>query len=124
MSARSVESLLTSLRQSAGRPRGAGQVDVRFGAAVAPERLAAIDDKPTFIADTIAFFDKVNTEDKLVVQGTKEGERHRCRRRVRCCGWNARSTVSSATSPAASVPPPKPSEVSETSKSWRRGWQT
>jgi phenylpropionate dioxygenase-like ring-hydroxylating dioxygenase large terminal subunit len=55
------------------RPRGTGKVDVRFGAAVAPERLQAVADKPKFIADTIAFFDKVNAEDKIVVQGIYEG---------------------------------------------------
>jgi phenylpropionate dioxygenase-like ring-hydroxylating dioxygenase large terminal subunit len=55
------------------RPRGTGKVDVRFGAAVAPERLQAVADKPKPIADTIAFFDKVNAEDKIVVQGIYEG---------------------------------------------------
>ncbi len=55
------------------RPRGTGHVDVRFGVAVAPERYAAIDDKETFVRDTIAFFDKVNAEDKLVVQGIYQG---------------------------------------------------
>jgi choline monooxygenase len=55
------------------RPRGTGQVDVRFGVAVAPERYAALDDKDKFVADTIAFFDKVNDEDKLVVQGIYQG---------------------------------------------------
>jgi choline monooxygenase len=55
------------------QPRGTGQVDVRFGVAVAPERLAAVEDRPTFIADTLAFFDKVNAEDKHVVQGIYEG---------------------------------------------------
>lgn len=55
------------------RPRGTGQVDVRFGVAVAPERLAAVADKAKFVADTIAFFDQVNGEDKLVVQGIYEG---------------------------------------------------
>ena len=55
------------------RPRGTGHVDVRFGVAVAPERYAALDDKDKFVADTIAFFDKVNDEDKLVVQGIYQG---------------------------------------------------
>ena len=55
------------------RPKGTGQVDVRFGVAVAPERYAALENKDKFIADTIDFFDKVNDEDKLVVQGIYEG---------------------------------------------------
>lgn len=55
------------------RPRGTGQVDVRFGVAVAPERYAALDDKEAFVRETIAFFDKVNAEDKLVVAGIYEG---------------------------------------------------
>ena len=55
------------------RPRGTGHVDVRFGVAVAPERYAALDDKDKFVADTIVFFDKVNDEDKLVVQGIYQG---------------------------------------------------
>jgi phenylpropionate dioxygenase-like ring-hydroxylating dioxygenase large terminal subunit len=55
------------------RPRGLGEVDVRFGAALAPERLAALDDPAKFVADTIAFFDKVNAEDKGVVMGIYQG---------------------------------------------------
>jgi choline monooxygenase len=55
------------------RPRGTGQVDVRFGVAVAPERYAALEDKDKFVTETIAFFDKVNDEDKLVVQGIYQG---------------------------------------------------
>ena len=55
------------------RPKGTGQVDVRFGVAVAPERYAALEDKDKFVTETIAFFDKVNDEDKLVVQGIYEG---------------------------------------------------
>ena len=46
---------------------------MRFGVAVAPERYAALDDKDKFVADKIAFFDKVNDEDKLVVQGIYQG---------------------------------------------------
>jgi choline monooxygenase len=55
------------------QPCGTGEVNVRFGVAVAPERLAAVVDKPKFIAETLAFFDKVNAEDKHVVQGIYEG---------------------------------------------------
>ncbi len=55
------------------RPRGTGRVDVRFGVAVAPERYAALEDKDEYVTQTIAFFDKVNDEDKLVVQGIYQG---------------------------------------------------
>jgi choline monooxygenase len=56
------------------RPQGVNEVQVRFGVALAPERLAALGaDKDKFIADTIAFFDRVNAEDKGVVRGIYEG---------------------------------------------------
>jgi choline monooxygenase len=55
------------------QPRGVGQVDIRFGAALAPEVLASLSDRDTFIRDTIAFFDKVNAEDKHVVEGIYQG---------------------------------------------------
>jgi choline monooxygenase len=56
------------------RPQGVSEVQVRFGVALAPERLAALGDgKDKFVADTIAFFDKVNDEDKGVVRGIYEG---------------------------------------------------
>ena len=47
---------------------------MRFGVALAPERLAALGDgRDKFVADTIAFFDKVNAEDKGVVRGIYDG---------------------------------------------------
>jgi choline monooxygenase len=56
------------------RPQGVGEVQVRFGVALAPERRAALGDgKDQFIADTIAFFDRVNDEDKGVVRGIYQG---------------------------------------------------
>jgi hypothetical protein len=57
------------------RPRGTAQVDVRFGFALAPERLAAVTDaeRDGFVADAIGFFDKVNAEDKFVVKGIHDG---------------------------------------------------
>jgi choline monooxygenase len=56
------------------RPQGTGEVHVRFGVALAPERLAALGDgRDKFVADTIAFFDRVNAEDKGVVRGIYEG---------------------------------------------------
>ncbi len=55
------------------RPKGLGEVAVRFGAAIAPEVMAAVPDRETFVRDTIAFFDKVNAEDKGVVEGIYQG---------------------------------------------------
>jgi choline monooxygenase len=60
------------------RPQGVGEVRVRFGVALAPERLAALGapgdpNRETFIAETLAFFDRVNDEDKGVVRGIYEG---------------------------------------------------
>jgi phenylpropionate dioxygenase-like ring-hydroxylating dioxygenase large terminal subunit len=55
------------------RPKGLGHVDVRFGVAIAPEVMATLTDRETFVRDTIAFFDKVNAEDKGVVEGIYQG---------------------------------------------------
>jgi choline monooxygenase len=55
------------------QPRSLSQVNIRFGVAVAPEVMAAQTDPDGFISDTIAFFDKVNAEDKGVVTGICEG---------------------------------------------------
>jgi choline monooxygenase len=51
------------------RPRGVGQVDVRFGVALAPEVVASLADIKGFVSDTLTFFDRVNAEDKSVVEG-------------------------------------------------------
>ena len=56
-------------------PKGTGQVHVRFGAALAPEVLAGLDDPDAFLRDTIGFFDKVNDEDRFVVEGIYKGAR-------------------------------------------------
>ncbi|MCG8445588.1 MAG: Rieske 2Fe-2S domain-containing protein [Hyphomicrobiales bacterium] len=56
-------------------PKGTGEVRVRFGAALAPEVLAGLDDPEGFIAETIGFFDQVNAEDKFVVEGIYAGAR-------------------------------------------------
>ena len=48
---------------------------MRFGAALAPEVLAGLDDPEGFIAETIGFFDQVNAEDKFVVEGIYAGAR-------------------------------------------------
>lgn len=51
------------------RPRGVGEVDVRFGAAIAPEVHASLDDPKAWLTETEAFFDMVNAEDRMVVEG-------------------------------------------------------
>ncbi|MEM6667262.1 MAG: SRPBCC family protein [Pseudomonadota bacterium] len=56
-------------------PKGVGQVTVRFGAAIAPERLAALDDPDRFLSETVDFFDQVNDEDRFVVEGIYKGAR-------------------------------------------------
>lgn len=55
------------------RPEGPGQVNVRFGAAIAPEVLAATPDIEGFREEVIGFFDRVNEEDRFVVEGIHEG---------------------------------------------------
>jgi choline monooxygenase len=55
-------------------PKGEGQVQVRFGALVAPEVKAALgEDYEAWRQKTVAFFDKVNAEDKFVVEGIHRG---------------------------------------------------
>lgn len=58
------------------RPRGVGEVHVRFGVALAPEVDAALvkaGDKARFVDDLVTFFDKVNAEDRVVVEGIHQG---------------------------------------------------
>lgn len=55
------------------RPRGVGEVDVRFGAAIAPEVHAGLDDPKAWIMETETFFDMVNAEDRMVVEGIYVG---------------------------------------------------
>ena len=55
-------------------PDGADHVRVRFGLAVAPEVHAALGDGlPAWLEETLVFFDKVNAEDKFVVEGIHRG---------------------------------------------------
>ncbi len=49
-------------------PEGVGQVRVRFGVAIAPEVMAAKADPDGFVAETEAFLDKVNAEDRHIVE--------------------------------------------------------
>lgn len=57
------------------RPKGVGQVDVKFGVALAPEVHAAMADqeRETFVNELSEFFDQVNTEDRFVVEGIFKG---------------------------------------------------
>ncbi len=55
------------------RPKDVGQVDIRFGLAIAPEVLSSLEDKDKFIQDTLDFFDIVNSEDRVVVEGIYKG---------------------------------------------------
>jgi len=55
------------------RPKGVGEVQVRFGVALAPERLAAFPSKKAALEDLVSFFDHVNEEDRFVVEGIFKG---------------------------------------------------
>ncbi len=58
------------------RPRGVGQVDVRFGVAIAPEvdaMLGYADERSAWIETLTEFFNHVNTEDRQVVEGIYAG---------------------------------------------------
>ncbi len=59
------------------RPKGVGEVEVRFGVALAPEVDKSLDDKETWVADLVRFFDHVNTEDREVVEGIYAGSKSR-----------------------------------------------
>ena len=55
------------------QPLAPGKVRIRYGAALAPEVLAASKAPDKLIADTRAFLDKVNAEDREVVEGIYRG---------------------------------------------------
>jgi hypothetical protein len=56
------------------RPKGVGEVLVRFGAAIAPEVEAALGEgRKAWIEGLISFFDRVNEEDRIVVEGLFQG---------------------------------------------------
>ena len=60
------------------RPKGVGEVDVRFGVAIAPEvdnALSDPDERSAWISDLENFFEHVNTEDREVVEGIYAGAR-------------------------------------------------
>lgn len=55
------------------RPQGVGQVRIRFGIALAPEVHATLDNVEKYTADMLTFFDKVNGEDRFIVEGLFQG---------------------------------------------------
>lgn len=55
------------------RPKGVGEVHVRFGVALAPERIDAFPSKEAALKDLVSFFDHVNEEDRFVVEGIFKG---------------------------------------------------
>jgi choline monooxygenase len=50
------------------QPLAADRIHLRFGAALAPETLASIDDRDTYVRELVEFFDAVNTEDRSAVE--------------------------------------------------------
>ncbi|MGH6952669.1 MAG: SRPBCC family protein, partial [Alphaproteobacteria bacterium] len=50
------------------RPRAVGEIDVRFGMALAPEVASAVADIESFTREMAAFFESVNDEDRVVVE--------------------------------------------------------
>lgn len=54
-------------------PEAVDRVHVRFGASIAPERLAAMPDVETYLRETEAFFDRVNEEDRQLVESIHRG---------------------------------------------------
>ena len=55
------------------RPKGVGEVDVRFGVAVAPEVHAEVSGNEEWLAGLVGFFEHVNKEDRFVVEGIFAG---------------------------------------------------
>ncbi len=55
------------------RPKGVGEVNVRFGAALAPEVHAGLNDQEAWIQEVKQFFDMVNAEDRFLVEGIFTG---------------------------------------------------
>ena len=55
------------------QPDGPSRTRIRYGAAIAPEVLEAKTDREAYIADTKAFLDKVQDEDRHVVEGIFKG---------------------------------------------------
>ena len=59
------------------RPKGIGEVHVRFGVALAPEVHASLENPDAALKDLVQFFEHVNAEDRGVVEGIYNGSRSR-----------------------------------------------
>ncbi|MEC9424274.1 MAG: SRPBCC family protein, partial [Actinomycetota bacterium] len=57
------------------RPRGTGQVELRFGIALAPEVHASLVEPEAWITKMVDFFTAVCEEDRIVVEGIHAGSR-------------------------------------------------
>ena len=57
------------------QPYGTNKVKIRYGAAFAPEVLAHSDDRETLIRGTVEFLERVNAEDRRVVEGIFQGSK-------------------------------------------------
>jgi hypothetical protein len=58
------------------RPRGVGEFHVSFGVALAPEVHAALGaGRNAWVKELVDFFDRVNAEDKVVVEGIFQGSK-------------------------------------------------
>jgi choline monooxygenase len=55
------------------QPNGTDKVKIRFGAAFAPEVLAASEDRERLIRETTEFLEQVNAEDRFLVEGIFQG---------------------------------------------------
>lgn len=55
------------------QPKGTGQVQIRYGAALAPEVVEHEADPDKYISEFIEFLDRVNEEDRFVVEGIFAG---------------------------------------------------
>jgi choline monooxygenase len=55
------------------RPKAVGEVHVRFGAAMAPEVMESLNDPQPFVSELVDFFDRVNEEDRIIVEGLYQG---------------------------------------------------
>ncbi len=55
------------------RPKALGEVHVRFGAALAPEVMESLHDPQPFVSELVDFFDRVNEEDRIIVEGLYQG---------------------------------------------------
>lgn len=55
------------------RPKGAGELSVRVGVALAPEVHASTENLSHFVGSLTEFFDRVNAEDRAIVEGVFRG---------------------------------------------------